>query len=63
MEAEESFPQATDMHAAISQEHTADDAAILPEMDWRNVCLCVCVCVYGMLMSSIDNFIQKKEGL
>lgn len=25
---EESFPQATDMHAAISHEHTADDAAI-----------------------------------
>lgn len=28
METEESFSQATDMHAAMSHEHTADDAAI-----------------------------------
>lgn len=69
METEESFPQATDMHAAMSHEHTADDAAIPLEsfayhtaQQLKQLCVCECVDMNsdesGLMF--LEQFIQKE---
>lgn len=66
METEESFSQATDMHAAMSHEHTADDAAIPLEsfayhtpQQLKQLCVCRYECDESGLMY-LEQFIQKK---